>query len=554
MIFLRFYFLLSFLVLTLGLMSRPVCSQNQIGMYDTWEMQVSNDHDYSNPFDFTEIELRAVFTSPSGRQINFIGFYDGDGHGGQTGNTWKLRFMPDERGTWAYAYTWSDGTPGGSGSFVVTDITNSKNHGHVHVDPNHPRYLVHDDATPHYWWGANWIDPSFYGPPYKEGKQIIQYLDLLESYGHNGLLIKIALFPLKDDKYSWDIKWINRAELLIREMAKRGIYAQVNFFDTWSREKNTLKVNTDGEQQVFNVWKPGDEGPKKNYIKTIIARFASFPNVYWEIGNEMEHSPNSGIDFVKQANSKYIPWIRQYDPYNLPIGLSEGCWRTADIDIGFLHQPKTLFASPENKPVNKVKQYLKKIFNLTSSKDAWDRPIIMNELVRGGISGPLWKDSTIRHDDNRVIYRKTFWLMFTLGGSGSSEATWLNFNTPPNQAVMNVMNDQMYLRNFIESLPVNINEMIPDNSFVISGPGSHKTRCKKGIVYVSYFHLPTNETMQKGTVKVNLPEGNYRIKWFNPRHGTYTPKKMVRSKRGAVSIEHPEFFEDIVLLVRKNSL
>ena len=88
----------------------------------------------------------------------------------------------------------------------------------------------------------------------------------------------------------------------------------------------------------------------------------------------------------------------------------------------------------------------------------------MNELVRGGISGPLWKDSTIRHDDNRVIYRKTFWLMFTLGGSGSSEATWLNFNTPPNQAVMNVMNDQIYLRNFIESLPVNINEMIPDNS------------------------------------------------------------------------------------------
>lgn len=52
----------------------------------------------------------------------------------------------------------------------------------------------------------------------------------------------------------------------------------------------------------------------------------------------------------------------------------------------------------------------------------------------------------------------------------------------------------------------------------------------------------------------NLPEGNYRIEWFDPRHGTYTPKKMVRSEGWVVSIEHPEFLEDIVLLVRNDSL
>ena len=116
------------------------------------------------------------------------------------------------------------------------------------------------------------------------------------------------------------------------------------------------------------------------------------------------------------------------------------------------------------------------------------------------------------------------------------------------------MNDQMYLRNFIESLPVNNNEMAPDNSFLISGPGAYKTRCKKGILYVSYFHLQPNEAGHEGTVKVNLPEGNYWIRWFNPKQGTYTPKKIVRSKHGVVSIEHPEFFEDIVLLVINDSL
>ncbi len=558
-----YFVLVAIISVLLGVQSTSTFAVDQVELYNVWETQVTNYSSYSNPFNFRVIELQATFTSPSGRLVNFFGFYDGDGSGGQAGNIWKLRFMPDEPGVWTYNYTWSDGTPGGSGDFSVKQSSNKKNHGHVHVDTNNPKYLIHDDGTSHYWWGANWINAKAYGPQHIEGiinekhitdETFIILLNTLEKYKHNGLLIKISLFPLKDDEYTWNLKWIHRAEWLVREMQARDIYAQINFFDTWSREKNSLNTNTDGNHQVFNVWEPGDEGAKKNYIKTIVSRFAGFSNVYWELGNEMEHSPNSGKNFVKQANSKYIPWIRQYDPYNLPIGLSEGCSRKANVDIDFIHQPDTLlafFSYSWKQPVKFAKQFIQRSLNIGTHLD---RPVIMDELVRSGITGPMGKDSTIRDSVNRIAYRRTYWLMFTTGGCGSSEATWLNFNTPLNQAVQNVMNDQMYLRNFIENLLVNINEMIPDNSFVISGPGTYKTRCKRGIIYVSYFHLPPNETMLKGTVKVNLPEGNYSIKWFNPRHGTYTPKKMVRSKRRVVSIEHPEFLEDIVLLVRNDSL
>jgi hypothetical protein len=546
----------------------------KVPLYGLYETIITNDTHYANKF--RDVTLNLMFTAPSGRAMKFWGFFDGDGKGGPeyfdatnaspdsagelTGNVWKLRFMPDELGTWTYTYTWSDGTPGGSGDFSVKQSKNKKNHGHVHCDTNNLKYLVHDDGTSHYWWGANWIDAMAYGPQYVYGvinerhitdETFITFLNTLEKYKHNGLLIKIALFPIKEDKYMWNLEWIHRAEWLVREMQTRGIYAQINFFDTWSREKNSLDSNTDGNQQVFNVWEPGDEGAKKNYIKTIVSRFAGFSNVYWELGNEMEHFPNSGTSFVEQANSKYIPWIREADPYDLPIGLSEGCWRKANVDMGFIHQPDTFLSYSWKQPVKFAKQFIKRSLKIGTH---WDRPVIMNELVRSSITGPMWKDSTIRDSANRIAYRRTFWLMFTTGGCGSSEATWLNFNTSLNQAVQNVMNDQMYLRNFIESLPVNINEMIPDNSFVISGPGTYKTRCKMGIIYVSYFHLPPDEVRQKGFVNFNLPEGNYRIKWFNPKHGTYTPQKMVRSKRGVVSIEHPEFLEDIVLLVKNDSL
>jgi Domain of unknown function (DUF5060)/Putative collagen-binding domain of a collagenase len=93
----------------------------QVPLYGVWEIRAANPQKYQNPFNFTEIELQATFTAPSGKRIKFFGFYDGDGNGGQVGNVWKLRFMPDELGIWNYSYTWTDRTPGGSGVFTVVD-------------------------------------------------------------------------------------------------------------------------------------------------------------------------------------------------------------------------------------------------------------------------------------------------------------------------------------------------------------------------------------------------------------------------------------------------
>lgn len=116
-----------------------------VGLYDVFETAVSNTKPYANPFDFHVIELRATFTAPSGREVPFFGFYDGDGKGGQSGPVWKLRFMPDETGAWGYRYTWSDGTPGGSGRFTVRDTGLP---GPLKVDPRHPWYFVDSRGKP----------------------------------------------------------------------------------------------------------------------------------------------------------------------------------------------------------------------------------------------------------------------------------------------------------------------------------------------------------------------------------------------------------------------
>jgi hypothetical protein len=122
-----------------GLMYSPTLAMAQVGLYDVWEILLVNSKSYANPFDFTIIELQATFTAPSGREVRFFGFYDGDGHGGQTGNVWKLRFMPDELGNWHYAYSWTDGTAGGSGSLEVVDTGRP---GPLQITTENPWYFM----------------------------------------------------------------------------------------------------------------------------------------------------------------------------------------------------------------------------------------------------------------------------------------------------------------------------------------------------------------------------------------------------------------------------
>ena len=53
-----------------------------------------------------ECELRVTFTGPSGRSRRVLGFWDG-------GATWRVRFAPDEAGTWTGVTTCTDARDSG---------------------------------------------------------------------------------------------------------------------------------------------------------------------------------------------------------------------------------------------------------------------------------------------------------------------------------------------------------------------------------------------------------------------------------------------------------
>ena len=76
-----------------------------IGLYQKFEVSfnINNGNEYTNPFDPEEVDISAVFISPSGKKWTIPGFYYYS-----AGTLWKVRFSPDEEGVWNYTVSVKD--------------------------------------------------------------------------------------------------------------------------------------------------------------------------------------------------------------------------------------------------------------------------------------------------------------------------------------------------------------------------------------------------------------------------------------------------------------
>lgn len=129
----------------------PMSRAEKILLVPKWtrfEQTFKSATDYPNPLQ--QVEMRVVFTSPTGASTLVDAFWDG-------GNVWRVRFAPNQLGRWVFSTICSDPSNSGlenqSGSFVCTAPRQStlfEQHGPIRLSFNR-RYLVHDDTTPFFW-------------------------------------------------------------------------------------------------------------------------------------------------------------------------------------------------------------------------------------------------------------------------------------------------------------------------------------------------------------------------------------------------------------------
>jgi len=273
------------LILTVYSSTSALGASDEVGLYRLFETSIQNDKYYANKFNDTELQCK--FTAPSGKETLFFGFFDGDGQGGgdlQSGNVWKLRFMPDELGEWRYDWSWSDGTEGGSGRFRC--VTAGAGKGILKPYEKNPRWFAYNGTEPvwiksYYETGHgsiaqpfDWITANVYQP--------------LLDRGYNHLQVNWLLSLCCFGQYYLDGPKPETQDLALYEEGRASSTMQLDVWHRieqhlgWLNERNVgihMFLGFEGRKNEGPSWEKLSDEEKDFYVRYVVARIAPYANI-----------------------------------------------------------------------------------------------------------------------------------------------------------------------------------------------------------------------------------------------------------------------------------
>jgi hypothetical protein len=219
-------FLVGGLLLTAGAAIVRAAPAATVKKWEPFEHAFENARAYADPY--RDVTLDATFTRPDGTTIALGGFYDG-------GRTWRIRFMPDQNGSWKFRAAFSDGATGGEGTFTCVP---SELPGMIGVHAANPMWfgfkqgeaaLIRGLHVGDRFFARNWDDAA--NP--NDGEKRAAFLDWAQEQGYN--LLSIGSHYLKrntpgrgadwDTPKLWplDAAEYRRMEAILDELARRRI-------------------------------------------------------------------------------------------------------------------------------------------------------------------------------------------------------------------------------------------------------------------------------------------------------------------------------------------
>jgi len=206
----------------------PYYQLQPIGQWDKFELEFKNAKSYKDPY--RDVELKVWLKSPEGKEFDYWGFYDG-------GQTWKLRFSPNEIGKWQYR-VWFDDDP----KTVLIDSAFRCEHsdlpGQVNKYSYNPFWLGYKGGEHEVFrsmhvgdrfFAQNWDDPY----DANDGEKRTQFLNWLDESGYN--MISVASHylnrPEENRGLGWetpklwplDYKEYQKMEIILDTLANREI-------------------------------------------------------------------------------------------------------------------------------------------------------------------------------------------------------------------------------------------------------------------------------------------------------------------------------------------
>lgn len=371
------FFLNIFTVLIFG-------AQTEIRQWSIFE-QSYNIRVTGNPFQ--DVSLKVEFKHEN-KSVIVDGFYDG-------GNTFTIRFMPDIQGKWSYITT-SNLKPlnGKAGSFVCIS-PGPEAHGPVSVRDTFD--FGYADGTPFYPVGTTCYQWVFQGDPETTLKTFsttrfnkVRMCVLPKNYDVY-INNEPSLYPFDGSKeQGWDFNRFNPAYFRFLEKYIAGL----------------MQLGIEADLILFHPYDWGKWGfdrmpqaSREKYIQYIVARMASFRNIWWSLANEYEYLRIPESDW-----EKLFLLIKDKDPYNhlRSIHNGEHWYDVSKPYITHLSVQTTDF------------------FHLQDWREDYRKPVIIDECVYEGDIPTDWGNLTPEEMTSR------FWQVYCRGGYCTHGETYIN--------------------------------------------------------------------------------------------------------------------------------
>ncbi len=425
-----------------------VTDNGPVGKYEKFEATFNLGRDYENPFDPSEIDVSAVFTSPSGAAATVHGFYfqDYERSGGGNSETltplgppvWKVRFAPNEAGTWTYRLQAVDDSGKAelpSRSFTVTA---SSNPGFVRVSAKDPEYFAFDNGDPYFPLGENmawggkgrtfdydqWLPAlAAAGGNYVRLWQAPWWTEIEWSYAY-GAGTQLPGDYMGRMKEAWELDY------LLNLCAQNKVYALLclinhgKFSSTTNPNWDSNPYNRAANPKGFldkpeEVWtNPKAMALIQRNWRYLIARYAySTALESWEIFNEMEWTDHYADHLAESVtfHQEMGDWLKANDPYRHLVTTSYANalkWPTDVWNAGMQ------FTQEHNYGGMDMAQVVDGIAGGMRAKNP-GKPFVVGEMGIGGAGG-----SENQRDPTGIFIHNTNWGSLTAKAAGGGFPWW----------------------------------------------------------------------------------------------------------------------------------
>ncbi len=504
----------------------------------------------SNPYDPADIDLYALFTSPSGRNIRINGFFD-DYHGA---NCWKIRFSPGETGMYKYRVYVKDGTAEGESADSSFTAVGSDHHGWIRPSGKNPHYFAHDDGTSYYAVGA-------YSPWGNSEKVFRTYADhdanflAIWDINYGGFVNDAGIIENKLGSYNQEklgridsmlgILEHDNIELMYA-IWPHDLFSKTVWASQWNENPYSELTEAENVYSDPRVW----EYQQMKY-RYLIARFAySRSWGVWELINEMDGTDGWDKGHHDEAYKwvgKCVSYFAENDPYRHPV--------TASFSGGFDQYREQLY---EMTDIPNLHLYPAQGWKLKYTEDtlrsdmynfAWASKRFWERFEKPAIFGEAGADLTYFkpvRNEYHISYHNQIWASLTNGLAGTP--VWWDFSVLEEQ-------DWQQLKHLSEFVAGIDFANLPYKPLKVDAEGEDVFVMDAGDSAFGWARSIFDKNIGKTKFTVMKEgQGRYSVTWFDPWTGNNTGSSIVSAANGKLVLSvpyNPDQKQDIAFKISK---